>query len=162
MTEIQAYPPEKQMELRKESHASHKQPQEERPFPTHSPADVQGHFLDTDLIVMWWQLVQKLLYARFFSRAVDIGNLVLGQAAVVLVNLGSKRGDCSGVPWPSPRPCARPAATPQGTKRWVFPKVLSRETQPAAASGLFSFVLQGRGVAAPARWAHYRLLCQPP
>lgn len=81
-------------------------------FPTHSPADVQGHFLDTDLIVMRWQLVKKLLYARFFSWAVDIGNLVLGQAAVVLVHLRSKRGDCSGVPWLSPCPCARPAATP--------------------------------------------------
>lgn len=87
-------------------------PQEEQPFPTRSPADVQRHFLDTDLIVMWWQLVKKLLYARFFSWAVDIGNLVLGQAAVVLVHLRSKRGDCSGVPWPSPCPRARPAATP--------------------------------------------------
>lgn len=93
MTEIQVYPPEKQKKLRKDSHASHKQPQEERPLPTRSPADVQAHFLDTDLIVMWWQLVKKLLYARFFSRAVDIGNLVLGQAAVVLVHLGNKRGD---------------------------------------------------------------------
>lgn len=56
--------------------------------------------------------MQKLLYARFFSWAVDVGDLVLRQAAVVLVHLRSKRGDCTGAPCPSPCPRARPSSHP--------------------------------------------------
>ena len=95
--------------------------------------------------------MQKLLYARFFSRAVHVGDLVLGQAAVVLVHLWSKRGDCSGAPRPSPCPCARPAATPQASRHRVFPMISSGETQPGAASVLQPFLHRERGVAAPAR-----------
>lgn len=37
---------------------------------------------------MWGQLVQQLLYSVFLPRTVDIGDLILWEAAEKLVNLG--------------------------------------------------------------------------
>lgn len=42
--------------------------------------------------------MQKLLDARFFPRAVDVGDLVFWEAAVVLVHLGNNRGDGGDAP----------------------------------------------------------------
>lgn len=101
--------------------------------------DVREHFSDTNLIVVRRQLVQKLLYARFFSWAVDVGDLVLGQAAVVLVHLRSKRGDCSGAPWPSPCPHAWPAATPQSQQALGLPDDFERGNAARRCFGFTAF-----------------------
>lgn len=112
--------------------------------------DVRGRFSVTHLIVVRRQLVQKLLYARLFSRAVDVGDLVLGQAAVVLVHLRSKRGDCSGGPRPNPCPAKQPPPepAPAGSSQGFRAGKRSR----ALLLVLLPFLRGERGVGAPARW----------
>lgn len=66
-------------------HLQRKRQQDKHPMPfCHQYHEV------THLIVMRRQLVQKLLDARLFPRAVDVGHLVFWKATVVLVHLGSK------------------------------------------------------------------------
>lgn len=43
--------------------------------------------MDSHLIVVGWELMEQLFDAVFLSWAVHIGHLVLGQGAVVLMNL---------------------------------------------------------------------------
>lgn len=63
----------------------------------HCDANVrQGDPSATHLIVMRRQLMQELLDAQLLSGTVHVGHLVFGKAAVVLVNLGGKRGHSLG------------------------------------------------------------------
>lgn len=50
------------------------------------------HFFSSYLIVMWWQLIEKLSDPVFFSRTVDIWHLLLWQAWKVDLNLMGKEG----------------------------------------------------------------------
>ena len=50
-----------------------------------------GVILDAHLIVMGRELMEQLFDAVFLSWAVHIGHLVLGQGAVVLMNLSRRR-----------------------------------------------------------------------
>lgn len=47
----------------------------------------EGVGLDSHLIVVGWELMEQLFDAIFLSWAVHVGHLVLGQRAVVLMNL---------------------------------------------------------------------------
>lgn len=51
----------------------------------------EGVSLDAHLIVMGRELMEQLFDAIFLSWAVHIGHLVLGQGAVVLMNLTRER-----------------------------------------------------------------------
>lgn len=51
----------------------------------------EGVSLDSHLIVMGWELMEQLFDAVFLSWAVHIGHLVLGQRAVVLMNLSKRQ-----------------------------------------------------------------------
>lgn len=119
--------------------------------------DVRGRFSVTDLIVVRRQLVQKLLYARLFSRAVDVGDLVLGQAAVVLVHLRSKRGDCSGGPRPNPCPAKQPPPepAPAGSSRGFRAGKRSR----ALLLVLLPFLRGERGDGSPGEVAELVTVC---
>lgn len=154
MTELQVNKLKKQKGLRRD------QPQvlQTTPGGACPPAalrDVRGPFLATNLIVVWWQLVQELLYARFFSWAVDVGHLVLRQAAVVLVHLWSKRKDCSEAPWPSLCPAT---SQPPSQQALGLPRDFKQGKHIHALLWFYClFPMEKRGSR-----ACYRLLGQPP
>lgn len=102
--------------------------------------------------------MQKLLDARFFPRAVDVGDLVFWEAAVVLVHLGNNRGDGGDAPGR--------AVSPRTEQPTPSAMIISRYLKRGSRTLLrfpcpFFSSKEGSGrAAAPA--ARYRLLRQPP
>lgn len=47
------------------------------------PTFMQMYTQSSHLIIMWWQLVEKLLDSELLSRTVDIGNLIFWQAGEI-------------------------------------------------------------------------------